>query len=157
RAGGLDGIAAACGRREGFALRAAERAHHGPPALRWIPGPGDGYHAACAGNPEPEEAAERNLREAHRAAAEENRGRARARHVPHRGGRERLRHHRQGARKPSGGTREPRGKELTADWPNRYAGSPRPGTGLARDRGGEGHMCPFGAAIGVVTRHGYAF
>ena len=30
-----------CRRREGHALRPAERPHHGPPALRRLPGPGD--------------------------------------------------------------------------------------------------------------------
>ena len=69
---------------QGPALRAAERAHHGAPAVRRLPGPGDRHHAARPGNPEPEEAAERNLREAHRPAAQEDRGRARARYLPDR-------------------------------------------------------------------------
>ena len=54
---------------QGSALRAAECAHHGAPALRRLPGPGHRHHAARPGNPEPEEAAERDLREAHRPAA----------------------------------------------------------------------------------------
>ena len=44
--GGLDGLAAACRRREGHALLAAERAHHGAPALRRLPGPGH-RHRCC--------------------------------------------------------------------------------------------------------------
>ena len=62
------------------ALRAAQCAHHGPPALGRVPGPGDRHHAARAGNPEPQEAAERDLRQAHRPAAQEDRGCAGARY-----------------------------------------------------------------------------
>ena len=51
---------------QGHALLAAELAHHGAPALGRVPGPGDRHHAARPGNAEPEEAAERDLREAHR-------------------------------------------------------------------------------------------
>src|ERR1700689_832190 len=41
RAGGIHGLAAARRRRQGFALCAAELPHHGPPAVRRVPGPGD--------------------------------------------------------------------------------------------------------------------
>src|SRR5690349_10044188 len=57
-AGGLDGLAAACCRREGHALFAAELANHGASALRRLPGPGHRHHAARAGDPEPQEAAQ---------------------------------------------------------------------------------------------------
>ena len=40
------------------ALRAAERAHHGAPAIRRVPGSGNRHHAARPGNSEPEEAAQ---------------------------------------------------------------------------------------------------
>ena len=60
------------------ALRAAECPYHGAPAVGRVPGPGHRHHAARAGDPEPEKAAERNLREAHRPVAEEDRRRARA-------------------------------------------------------------------------------
>jgi ATP-dependent Clp protease protease subunit len=51
---------------QGHALLAAEFAHHGASALRRLPGPGHRHHAARPGNPEPQEAAQRDLREAHR-------------------------------------------------------------------------------------------
>src|SRR5262249_30667198 len=57
---------------------------HAASAVRRLPGPGDRHHAARPGDPEPEEAPERNLREAYRPAAQENRGRARARLFPDR-------------------------------------------------------------------------
>ena len=82
RASGVHGIAAAGCRRQGPALRTAERPHHGAPAVRRLPRPGHRYHVACPRNPEPEAAIERNLRQAHGPAAEEDRGRAGARHVP---------------------------------------------------------------------------
>ena len=56
---------------QGHALRAAERPHHGASAVGRLPGPGHRYHGACPGNPEPEEAAERNLCQAYRPVAEE--------------------------------------------------------------------------------------
>src|SRR6266480_1869359 len=50
----------------GSLLLAAEFAHHGASAFRRLPGPGHRHHAACAGDPESQEAPQRNLREAHR-------------------------------------------------------------------------------------------
>ncbi len=44
------------GWREGHALRAAERPHHGSSAVRRLPGPGHRHPDACPGNPEPEDA-----------------------------------------------------------------------------------------------------
>ncbi len=58
RAGRVDGFAAARGRPQGHALFAAEFAHHGASAFRRLPGAGHRHHAARAGNPEPEEAAQ---------------------------------------------------------------------------------------------------
>ncbi len=45
-------------RRQGPALCAAERAHHGAPAVRRVPRPGHRHHAACSRDPEPEAATE---------------------------------------------------------------------------------------------------
>ena len=59
-------------------------AHHAASAVRRLPGPGDRHHAARPGDPQPQEAAQRNLREAHRPVAQEDRGRARARLLPDR-------------------------------------------------------------------------
>jgi ATP-dependent Clp protease protease subunit len=51
RSGGLGGVAAADGRRQGQALQPAECQHHGPPALGRLSGPGDGYRNPRQGNP----------------------------------------------------------------------------------------------------------
>ena len=66
RPGRVDGLAAADRRREGHALRPAERPHHGPPALRRLPGPGLRHRAARRGHHQDEAPAERDLRQAHR-------------------------------------------------------------------------------------------
>ncbi len=44
------------------AFCAAECPHHGAPAVRRVPRPGDRHHASCRGNPEHEATFERNLR-----------------------------------------------------------------------------------------------
>src|SRR5260370_18379793 len=75
-------IAAAGCRPEGHAVRAPELAHHAASAVRRLPGPSDPHHASCPGDPESQEASQRDLREAHRPAAQEDRGRARARLLP---------------------------------------------------------------------------
>ena len=64
RPGGLDGQPAALRRRQGQALRAAERPHHGAPALRRRAGPGDRHRNPGARDPDPAQAAERDLRHA---------------------------------------------------------------------------------------------
>jgi hypothetical protein len=58
----------------GSLLLAAEFTYHGAPAVRRLSGPGDRYHAACAGNPESQEAAQRDLRQAHRSDLQGDRG-----------------------------------------------------------------------------------
>src|SRR5246127_1744780 len=91
----------------GSLLLAAQFPHHGAPALGRFPGPGDRYHVACAGNPEPEKAAQRDLRQAHRADLQGDRGRAGARQVSDCGDGARLRDcrqgHRQAGRRAGGG------------------------------------------------------
>jgi ATP-dependent Clp protease protease subunit len=72
RAGGLNGLAAPDRRRTRYAVCAAQRAHHGASAFRRVPGASHRHHAARPGDPEPEEAAERNLCEAHRPEPEED-------------------------------------------------------------------------------------
>ena len=68
RPGRLHGLAAAGRRRQGHALLAAQRAHHGPPALRRLSGPGDRHPDPRPGNPGPEAAVERDIRQTYRAA-----------------------------------------------------------------------------------------
>src|SRR5216683_3195839 len=82
--GSLHGFLAARRRQQGHALCASQFAHPAAPAFGRLSGPGDRHHAARPGNPEPEEAAQRNLREAHRPAAQENRGCARTGLLPDR-------------------------------------------------------------------------
>ena len=53
-------------RRAGTALRPVQRPHHGPPALRRLPGPGDRHPDPRPRDRGPEAAAERDLRQAHR-------------------------------------------------------------------------------------------
>src|SRR5262249_50680609 len=129
--------------REGHALRVAERPHHGPSAIWWFPGAGDRYHATRSGDPEPEEAVERGLCEAYRATAEEDRGRAGARHVPDGGCREGLRADRQGDRQAPGRSAGFARKGLS----RRSKRVRTPGMALAW-----GFSGPSGAAIDVVTR-----
>ena len=64
------------GRRQGSTFCAAECPYHGASAVGRVPRPGHRHHAARAGDFEPEEAPERDLREAHRPVAEEDRRRA---------------------------------------------------------------------------------
>src|SRR5438876_10008343 len=78
----LHGIAAAGCRPEGHAVRTPELAHHAASAVRWLPGASDRYHASCPGDLESQETSQRDLREAHRPAAQEDRGCARARLLP---------------------------------------------------------------------------
>src|SRR5215831_7884551 len=92
----LHGIAAAGCRPEGHAVRAPELAHHAASAVRRLPGPSDRHHASCPGDPESQEASQRDLREAHRPAAQEDRGRARARLLPDWGNGNGVGHCRQG-------------------------------------------------------------
>src|SRR5262249_20391637 len=84
RAGGVDGLAPARGRCQGPAFRTAERPNHGPPAVRRVRGAGHRYPAPRPGDLKPEKASQRHLREAHRSAAAEDRGRARAGHFSNR-------------------------------------------------------------------------
>src|SRR5499427_3833192 len=58
RAGSVHGLAAAGGGPEGHAVRTAERPYHAASALRRFPRSGDRHHAACPGDPEPEETAQ---------------------------------------------------------------------------------------------------
>ena len=53
---------------KGHALCPPERPHHGPPALRRLPGPGHGHHDPRPRERGPQAPAERDLREAHRPA-----------------------------------------------------------------------------------------
>src|SRR5436309_9223662 len=71
RPSGLHGIAAAGCRPEGHAVCTPELAHHAASAVRRLPGPSDRYHASCPGDPESQEASQRDLREAQRPAAHE--------------------------------------------------------------------------------------
>ena len=66
RPGGLDGLVAADRRREGHALRPAERPHHGAPAVRRLPGPGLRHRAPRRGHHQDEAPPQRDLRQAHR-------------------------------------------------------------------------------------------
>ena len=70
--------------KAGHAVRAPQCADHAASAVRRVPGAGDRHHAARPGDPEHQEAAQRDLREAHRPGAQEDRGRARARLLPDR-------------------------------------------------------------------------
>src|SRR5205807_2484001 len=75
---------------------ALPNAHHAASAVRRLPGPSDRHHASCPGDPESQEASQRDLREAHRPAAQEDRGRARARLLPDWGNGNGVGHCRQG-------------------------------------------------------------
>src|SRR6476469_8080181 len=90
------GIAAAGCRPEGHAVRTPELAHHAASAVRRLPGPSDRHHASCPGDPESQEASQRDLREAHRPGAQEDRGRARARLLSDRRNGDGVGHCRQG-------------------------------------------------------------
>src|SRR6266540_3375998 len=92
----LHGIAAAGCRPEGHAVRTPELAHHAASAVRWLPGASDRHHASCPGDLESQETSQRDLREAHRPAAQEDRGRARARLFPDRRNGDGVGHCRQG-------------------------------------------------------------
>ncbi len=143
--GRIDGIAAADRRREGHAFRAAERPHHGSPAVGRFPGPGHRHHAARPGNPEPEEAAERDLREAHRPDLQGDRGRAGARQVPD------LRHG-QGLRSDRQGDREARRRAGRAEGRLTIDGAPLPSSGQVSELGiGNWEWCGFTAG----PRHGF--
>src|SRR3974390_1915710 len=92
----LHGIAAAGSRPEGNAVRTPKLAHHAASAVRRLPGPSDRHHASCSRDLESQEASQRDLREAHRPAAQEDRGRARARLLPDGGNGDGVGHCRQG-------------------------------------------------------------
>ena len=64
-----------CAGEKEHALRAAQCAHHGPPALRRLPGPGLGHRAPRRGHHQDEAAAERDLRQAHRPDLRDDRAR----------------------------------------------------------------------------------
>ena len=64
RPGGVDGQPAAVRRGQGQAVRAAECAHHGAPAVRRRAGPGDRHRDPGARDPDAAPAAERDLRHA---------------------------------------------------------------------------------------------
>ena len=68
----------------------------------------------AAGDPEPEEAAERDLRQAYRPDLQDDRGRARARQVHDRRGRQGLRAGRQGHRQAARGSRDCEGRLAAA-------------------------------------------
>src|ERR1019366_7761393 len=85
-------------------LLAAEFAHHGAPALRRLPGPSHRHHVARPGNPEPQEAAQRDLREAQRPDLQGDRRCAGTRPVPYRGDGPRVWYRRQGDRQTLGRT-----------------------------------------------------
>ena len=55
-----------CAGEKGMRFAHAECPHHGPPALRRLPGPGLRHRAARRGHHQDEAPAERDLREAHR-------------------------------------------------------------------------------------------
>ena len=65
-------------------------------AVRWLPGASDRHHASCPGDLESQETSQRDLREAHRPATQEDRGRARARLLPDRRNGDVVGHCRQG-------------------------------------------------------------
>src|SRR5262249_17153406 len=66
----LHGIAAAGCRPEGHAVRTPELAHHAASTVGWLPGASDRHHASCPGDLESQETSQRDLREAHRPAAQ---------------------------------------------------------------------------------------
>src|SRR5262249_56160048 len=82
-----------------------QRRDHGESAGGWVPRSGERYHATRPGDPEPEAAAQRHLRQAYRPAAKEDRGRLRARYVPDRGNGQGIWPNRQGDRKTARATR----------------------------------------------------
>jgi ATP-dependent Clp endopeptidase proteolytic subunit ClpP len=73
------GSVPADGRRQGQALRAAQLAHHDPPALGRRAGPGHRHRDPGARDPQDPRAAQPHLRRAHRPAAGEDRRRHGAR------------------------------------------------------------------------------
>jgi ATP-dependent Clp protease protease subunit len=54
----VDGLAIAGGRGQGSAFCAAQCTHHGASAVRRVPRPSHRHHAACAGDPESQAAAQ---------------------------------------------------------------------------------------------------
>ena len=71
RAGGEHGRGAAGGGHQGQALRAAERAHHDPPAVGRRAGPGHRHQHPGQGNPAAQGPPERNPGQAHAASTVE--------------------------------------------------------------------------------------